>query len=175
MPTAYLRQLKTGRIYPWTPTIAKRKDMVPYDPELAEAMIQALKDIIAQMQAANAVDPEQQAKHVSNVKAAQDLAAELNELEAQAFGDGEEKEKKVETAAPGQPPGKTPEQQQEQERQSVIDADPHIKEIMAMAKPKQIMDYLKREFGVTVEEKGKSVEALRNMAINHRIDRIFEG
>jgi hypothetical protein len=175
MPTPYLRQLKTGRIYPWTPTIARRRDMVPYDPDLAAARIQVLKDIIAQRKAADTVDPEIQAKHVTNVKAAQELASELNALEEQAFGDGSEKEKKVETATAPDAPGPNAEEQAEKERQATIEADPHVKEIHAMAKPKQVIDYLKREFGVVVDEKGKSLEALKNMAINQRIDRIFEG
>ena len=171
----WLRQLKTGRIYPWTHTLSKRQDMVPYDPDVAQARIEALKNIVKDREA-SLPSPEDVVKHTKEVQGAARLARELTDLENRAFSDAPEREKGADEALPSnQPPGKSAEEVAAEERQKRIDADPHIQELAGMTTKKPLIDYMAREFGQTVDEKGKNVEALRNMATNMRIERIFEG
>lgn len=170
-----LRQLGSGHIYPWTEVLAKRKDMVAYDSEVAHKRIQALKDALASQKAAKEPDSASMKQHAAELKDAQKLAKELTELEELVYGDKD----RPDGAVP--PPEKklqeTPKDDDEaaaQERDKVIQNDPHIIRIMGMKRKVDVAGYLLQEFGKELEGDPKLTE-LQNTAISLRTERLFEG
>ena len=170
----YLRQLKSGHIYIRTPTLAKRKDMVPYDPAIAKARIAQLKRELEDRQP-NPVDIEAQQAVLSQLK--QD-AKEMTELENQ-LNDLEEKDRQEaeRDLAPDQEVEKqqplTEEEIQEKHRKKTIEKDDQIISIMAMRSRNQIEEYMLREFGREID-RSRPFQELKDEALKAREERIFE-
>jgi len=171
-PQRWLRQLVTGRLYPWTPHLATRKDMVPIDPEKARRRIEANKEILAEARKAQA--PEQQQQHKENTSELAALAKELTDTENEIESFHEQPAQEVPES---QPRGLQKDAfELEQERKNkLVEKDPHIQQLADMKKGGEIAAYIRKEFGEDVDARSVDIETLRKKAIDLRTDRIFEG
>lgn len=160
----FLRQLKTGRVYPYTDELATRKDMVAYDPETAKKRIEAVKMRI-----------EAQAEVPTGQSISQDAlddAKTLSELEAELDKSTEESPQNTEISTEKKGP-KTQEDLRREERQSRIDKDPDVIKINKMKKKAEIEQYILVEYGEEIDA-SISKPDLRKKAIELRTQRIFE-
>ncbi len=178
-PARLLRQLGTGAIFIWTPVLAARKDMVPYDAETAKKRIEALKAAVAAGQAAKEPDSAAVKQHEAELADAQKLAKELTQLEAEVFPEDDGaggKEKGVDEI---QPKGKlenevaSEAELEAKRRDEVVAKDPHVIRIMGMKKKSDVAAYLLQEFGEEVEGDPK-LTTLQNRAVQLRTERLFE-
>lgn len=172
MAIEYLRQLKTGRLYPWSAIRAKRRDMVPINPEKAKRRIEANREILKDAQAA--LTPEQQAVHAAKVAEIARLAKDLTETE-NAIDAMREQQLPDEPAVSTAPPAKTAEQAERQNREELIEKDSHIQMIREMSTATKVAKYIKREFGEEMDAQAVPLADLKEHAMNLRIARMFEG
>lgn len=172
----YLRQLGSGHIYHWTPTLAKRKDMVIYDPELAKSRIEALNQRLADEKAQQT--PEAIAEHQKAMADAQQDAHIITDLEQQLERSREIERAEIENLEKGQdikPEEKIMSDQdiELERRDKILATDPHIKNIMGMTSKNQVEAYVLQEFGEDLDRR-KSLGDLKNYALKKRTDRLFE-
>lgn len=180
MTPQYLRQLKTGHIYIWTPTLAKRKDMVPLELDTAKKRIEAMQRAIEEKQARIAALRENASLGNQVADEAKMIAQKLAELESQ-FEQLEKTEEKLLTGQPDEQetdlkPNSKLETEDEilmAERKRRIDEDPEIQRIRAMTTKNQIEEYMLREYGIEIDRK-KTMAELKAAAEEARIGRIFE-
>lgn len=162
----YLRQLKTGRVYIWSPYLAKRKDMVEYDPTLADMRIQKARERLEALKAeADEITVAMDPKITADSQELATIEAEIDKLE----------EEKAIKAAGGNSEDVKPKTQEEidaEEKQKVINEDPEIKKIEAMDEVSQVKEYIALEFGI--ESKKTTLENIKKEAIERRVDRLFE-
>lgn len=172
----YLRQLKTGHIYPWTEILAKRRDMVPFDAAQAKVRIDAMKNMLSRkVPTADALSV--QAEAARKAKAS---SMELTELENKVDAENVAAEKAIEDAA--LPDGKKLSEQTEMtgaetieaQRQSVLDQDPKYQNVMGFKSRNQVEQYMILEFGQEIDV-SLPFKDLKQYAINKTSDRILEG
>ncbi len=183
----YLRQLKTGRVYVWTPILAKRPDMVEVDLESAKVRIEALKARLAAREADRPKAAKEAKEKLQTLSAfAKELTSLENQLEdiEQAEAKATEKKLEGETAQPLKPndivTGKgmdreTQEMLAEEERRARIMAnDKEYQQILAMRKKKDITDHLAEFYGKKLDPDAYKLEELRNIALTEREKRVLE-
>uniref|UniRef100_A0A6M3JPH2 Uncharacterized protein n=1 Tax=viral metagenome TaxID=1070528 RepID=A0A6M3JPH2_9ZZZZ len=166
----YLRQMRTGRVYVYDETLAKRKDMVDHDPDMAKRMIEAKKKRLEEVQAMRMnpdLNPPVDPSILSD-------SEELAKIEAAL----EEEERKLEELLSGGPKPedvkpKTDEDIALERRQEIINKDPDIAKIEAMTEKKHVEAYVMEEFGVDIDLR-KGLPTLKADAIQLRVDRLFE-
>lgn len=172
----YLRQLKTGHIYPWTEILAKRRDMVPFDAAQAKTRIDAMKNMLSRkVPTADALSVQAEA-----ARAAKASSMELTELENKVDAENIAEEKAIEDAA--LPDGKKLNEQTEltgaeaieAQRQSVLDQDPKYQGVMGFKSRNQVEQYMILEFGEEIDV-SLPFKDLKGYAIKKTSDRILEG
>lgn len=171
----YLRQLKTGHIYVHTETLAKRRDMVPFEEKNARARIEAMKNVIASRQPTLS-EVKSQAEDAAQAKAA---AMELTGLENQLNDEQEAEQKAIDDAA--LPDGKklndeepvTAEEAAAAQRQSILDEDPKYKKVKAFKSRNQIEEYMLLEFGQEINI-DRAFKDLKQYALDCTSKRILE-
>jgi len=178
----YLRQTKSGTIYAWTPTLAKRSDMVEIDVETAELRIEAQK---SRLKARMKASPElltQQKDTIQKLTAISKELTGLEEVEAvlekaekvrlrteiSAISDNLNPDDIIKTEKP-----LTAEELKELERANKLMGDKEYQSISAMNTVEELGDYLKANYGILPPKKA-SVPFLKNMAQEQRERRIFE-
>ncbi len=168
----YLRQLGTGHIFIRTEALAKRKDMVPYDPEVAKIRITQIKEALAASQKEeNLEEMKKAAEEISST------AKELTELEKKAEEAIKEEEAKIasESGQEIQPGARieTDEETPEQAAKRKIDEDPQIMKIRGMTRKAQVEEYMLMEFGTPIDT-SKTLAELKQFAEQARIQRMAE-
>jgi hypothetical protein len=191
MPTGantgrFLRQLGgKGHIYAWTPTLAKRKDMIEIDAQTAEVRIASLKEQLA-VRIANIKDPERLIATKARIEKIAKLAQELGMLE-EDLAAVEELEKQATDAAilaekPAlkpddidltKKPETNPDVIEEERKNRILSADKEYQSILAMRTKKELIDYLASNFG-TIADPKQALEQLRFVALEKRKERVFE-
>lgn len=175
MATRYLRQLKTGRIYivpnnlDQHPGITLRKDMVPFDPEKARKRIEANKQIIEDAKSER--DPKAQEEHAKKVA---DLAALAKDLTATENMIDDLREENLRQELDLKEPPKTTAEMEAERRANIVESDEDIKTIKGMRKVETVAKYIEKEFGEDIPV-GISLEAIKDLALDLRAKRIFEG
>lgn len=181
----YLRQLKSGHIYIWTPELAKRKDMVPLEAQSAEKRIQALQQKLAEQQTRieSMRAPDGSIKQDEDAMQAAELAKRLTELEAQSAAlDKQEREVMEgitdEDAATNlkEKLSNTVSEEEiaEAQKKEAMDNDPEIMEIRGMRTKNQVEEYVLREYGEEIDRR-KTVPELKAYAEGLRWERMQEG
>jgi len=181
----FLRQLGSGHIYAWTPTLAKRKDMQEIDPESAQVRINAMKTTIA-ARLSNIKDPERLAAMQARVETVTRLSRELakleGDLEAVECMEKKDAEKAILGEKPTLKPGDIdtskkgavdPAVQEEDRKSRILAEDKEYQSILAMKTKQEVLDYLAASFGVKEEAK-QPLEKLRFVALEKRKERVFE-
>lgn len=158
-----LRQLRTGRIYNFTDILAKRADMVEYDPELAQKRLEAAKRRLEELESK---PPEKPVVNKADMETSKELAEVENKIEKI------ERQKALPPNAKEQE-NKTSEQKEEEERQAIINNDPEIKKILTMKDKDEIEAYVLLEYGEDLDKR-KDLDKLKARAIELRTDRLFE-
>jgi len=181
MATKYLRQLKTGRIYLWTRTLSKRADMVDFDPETAELRIKAMRENFAlrniKLTDAQIMEEREKAEHAA------DVSKVLTDLENAQEAEFQEKEKPRPVLMKGDEDIKdkiiadkdTSDDEIEEERlRLAMEKDADVIKIMGMNKKSQVEAYMIEEYGKRIDTDGKSLQLLKNIAIDARAERLQE-
>jgi hypothetical protein len=184
-PDRFLRQLGSGHIYHWTPTLAKRKDMVEIDPESAMTRISALKDQVT-ARLARIKDPGMLTAAKEKIALINKLSQQLNTLEGELAAAEKAEKAEAEAAILGEKPklkaddidtskkSEVDAAAAEDERRSRILADDkEYQSILAMTTKQQIIEYLAANFGVKGDSK-QALEKLRYDALEKRKERVFE-
>ena len=166
MAEKFLRQKLTGTIYQWTSTLAKRSDMVDYDPITAQKRIEALK---AQRAAEAATGPVEPAITPEMIDQAKELTDLENELDAKAEAETQESTD-IETKKRFQ----TDEELQQEEKDKMIDKDPHIIAIKNMKKKPQVEEFLLKEYGIELDPENMTFKEMQAEAMRLRTTRMFE-
>ena len=180
MSQRYLRQLKTGRIYIYTPKLAKRADMTEINLETANTRIQALK---AQMAEAT-VTPEEIAKRKQEASKLTQVSEEIARLEREAEEVRKAQVDKAEKELLGDQKFnpddlvKTKEpltkvEEEEDRKSKILANDQEFNKVLAMREKKEVLDYLAASFGITEDPK-KTLPLLKNIALEKRKERVFE-
>lgn len=180
MARRYLRQLKTGRIYNYTPTLAKRADMTEIDLESANTRIEALKAQMAQA----TVSPEQVAKRKEEAAKLTQVSGEIARLEKEAEEARAAQVEKAEAELLGEQAPKpndlvkpkehmTKEMEEEDRKSKILANDDEYNKILAMREKKEVLDYLAAGYGITEDVK-KTLQVLKNIALEKRSERVFE-
>lgn len=164
----YLRQLGSGTIYHWTPTLAVRKDMVPLTLNSANKRLAAIKKELALRKKGS--DPKQKAAKAQELKHMRGVVGELTEAEAELEEVREEEIKEIKEEAAEET--HETEITEESAREKRIAEDDQIKKINKMTK-EELTGYILREFGFEVEPERK-VKDLKDQAIELRRERILE-
>lgn len=163
----FLRKAGTSRIFIWSPQLAERKDMVPYDPEMAKIQLEAAKNKRDALR--NEVKQKAQEMKDEDITSS---ATELADVEREIKDLEQENEKvylsdedlqALKDAEPLTP---------EEERQKKIDEDEEIVKIKSMKKD-EARGYLALEYGIDLDKSISTKEA-REIAIKERTARIFE-
>jgi hypothetical protein len=182
MQKRYLRQVKSGTIYHWTPTLAKRKDMVEIDLKTAQIRIESQKASLAARLAARPIKAESEKQELSELSAVSKQIAELETVEEEI--DKAEKAKlKADISAMSQQINPddiiktdrplSEEETKELERANRLSSDNEYQSILAMNAIEELADYLKANYGI-VPPKKATVAILKNMSLEQRERRIFE-
>lgn len=172
----YLRQLKTGHIYPWTEILAKRRDMVPFNNEQAKVRIDAMKNML--LRKVPTVD--EVSRQVEDARKAKANSMELTNLENKMDAEKVAEEKAIEDAA--LPDGKKLNEETEvtgaevvaAQRQSVLDQDPKYQNVTGFKSRNQVEQYMILEFGEEIDV-SLPFKELKDYAVQKTSDRILEG
>lgn len=169
MEQKYLRKLGTSRVFIFSDRLAKRKDMVLHDPELTKQQIEAKKTRLAEIKA---LQENPEALKIAPTVLSD--AEELNRLDSEIAKE-EAKLEEMTTGIPTQEPDKAKSEAdlEAERRQEIIEKDPDISKIEAMKEKKDVDDYVKEEFGESLDLR-KGLKELKKIAIQKRIDRLFE-
>lgn len=170
-PQRYLRQLKTGRLYPWNTGIAARKDMVPFDPEKAKRRIDANRQIIEDAKAS--VSPEAIQTHQQETSEAARLAALQTQTE-QEIERLREQQLPTEPDGDVEPHSRTPEQAHAQSLAEKIETDEMIQQIKGMRTKEDVAKFLLREFGENLDPETSKLAELKDRALNLQAQRVLE-
>ena len=184
----YLRQLKSGHIYHWTPQLAKKRDMVPVDLEEAEIRIVAAQKKLEELKARRAagilaneeVTDKKLAAASANFKKLAEIEAEINTLEEQERARAEVARKREEAEARGEAPPEIPaqaplsdEEKAQAKRARILAEDPEIDKIKSMTK-QEIDQYLQENYGIKSDLSRTKLEDLREKALDVRVNRVLE-
>lgn len=180
--TQYLRQRGSGHIYIRTDILAKRNDMQPYDPELADLRIDSLKRRLESLNKDKEErDHDKDSEFAKAMEQAQQKSKALAELEEaieraerrrmEDFdttqkadkGDDIKTENKIEAEF----------ETKMRERDRIITNDPHIKKLTAMRKIAEVEGYLLENYAHEITEK-MNLQQIKNLAIQMRTDQLFE-
>jgi len=176
----YLRQLKSGHIYAWTPALAQRGDMVVYDDETALSRIKALKSEISRKR--DIIEGLGQGT-AENAKKDADLAALLDQLEttSETLGDtirnraskalGQDGEEDSSEMAPDS--SDTVEEAQEKQKKLMINEDSEVQLIKGLANKNQIIEHVLRMYGIEMD-RSQTFLALKKQAVELRSERMSE-
>lgn len=176
----YLRQKTTGHVYIFTKALALRRDMEPYDPEVAKKRIEALKNRKADLDAISKdlkeIPKEKIAEVTQNSRIIADLEAEIEIKESAlreqaATEDGSEENDLDQTHyvdIVNQPSIKDV---LAKERQDRIDEDPEVRKIRLMKDRAEVQQYSLINFGVEVPD-GK-LKDMKRAVIEKRTEIIF--
>ena len=172
----YLRQLKTGTIYVFTPILAKRRDMVPYDAAQAKARIGAIKTMLLKRQP-DLAEGESVAAEAAQIKAE---AMELTGLEATLEATESAEEKAIEDAGLPEEGKKlndetpvTSEEVAEQVKQDRLNDDPKYQKAMGLRSKNDVEEYMLLEFGQEIEI-SRPFKDLKAYAVAQTVNRILE-
>jgi len=180
----YLRQLKSGHIYVYTEALAKRPDMVPYDPEVAKARIAQMKQDTEARRAAKKgpkVAPSE-GPSLKEMRENRAIASELTDLENQAGAEREADLKAIEDEGKSEKEkardkvtfdGKTAEEVKELTEEKVVNNDPKIQKIGNYKQKKQLKQFVLIEFGIELDDT-KPLKVLKDEAVAMQKARIFE-
>jgi hypothetical protein len=181
----FLRQLKSGTIYHWTPILARRKDMVEIDPESAKTRIRALKGQL-ESRIATIKNPERLAAAKQRIETITKLSQELNMLEGDLLAAEEAEKQEAEAALLGEKPKLQPNDidpskkgeidpvvAEEERKGRIMGEDKEYQSILAMRTKQEIIDYLAANFA-TIADPKQPLEKLRHVALEKRKERVFE-
>lgn len=181
MATKYLRQLKTGRIYLWTRTLSRRADMVDFDAETAELRIKAMRENLALRNIKPTAD--QVAEEKERIEHAADVSRVLTDLENAQEAEFQEKEKPKPDLMKADEDisdkiisdkSMTDDDIEEERLRLAMEKDADVIKIMGMNKKSQVEAYMLEQYGKRIDTKGKSLQLLKNMAIDARSERLQE-
>jgi len=166
MSVKYLRQVKTGTIYISTPTLEKRRDMVPHDPEIAKVQIETRKRRLDELRAmlkdeAPVLDQEV----FDHAKELEELDKEIEETAAALMRRG--------AGIPEPEERKSPDDLERDLQDKDFSDDPEIKKITEMEDVEAIEAYVLAEYGIKLDKRRK-LEDLREQAIAYRKKRLLE-
>lgn len=169
MEPRYLRQIGTTKPpFPYTDALARRKDMVPYNPEEAQARIEANQRIVEQMKEGKKIDPEAKAAAKAQAKelhnAVKELAASEKEIETLKFS--------IDEAPANEEPSNI---QSKRDRQ--INYDRELKKIREMTRKAHVEEYLESKYGRKLAEDdvaAMSLKDIKDIAIKARIGTLYE-
>jgi len=165
----YLRQKATGRIYAWTKKLSERDDMVECSTEVVKNRIAAMKERIAM-----AKDELENAQPISRqLEEDSKLLRQLEEEYAEVQEKIAEKRKPEEEEVPEDEKPET----EEELLKAEIEKDPEIIKIKDMTDIKDIVIYIKSEYGEKIDLrklKPEDIESVREKALELRAARIME-
>lgn len=167
----WLIQEKTGRLYPFRPGIAKRKDMSIFDPEKAQRRIEANLEILKDAKVTQS--PESQAKHSADVAALQKVAQELTATENAIDATHQLPAKELGEHA-NDPQNPTQEEKEAEARKDKINKDEQVVAIKGMKTGAELAKYIRKEFGEDADARSMEIDDLREMALRLRIGRMLE-
>uniref|UniRef100_A0A6M3XWA3 Uncharacterized protein n=1 Tax=viral metagenome TaxID=1070528 RepID=A0A6M3XWA3_9ZZZZ len=175
----YLRQTGSGHIYHWTPALAKRPDMIPYNEETARIRMEQLQKRLAEIKARKEAGEKGTAgnPNITMIEQAKELASLETEVERLENEERVADEAKAMEEATGtvKAEGKamTNEDIVAEAREKKIEADPQVRAIRAMANTDDVESYMLSEFGENIDKR-RALKALKDYAEMKRIDRMFE-
>jgi hypothetical protein len=175
----YFMHKKKGTLYPrpldqdQAVAVASNTNIVRFPADKAKVRIEATKEMIRNVEAV--LSPEQQTAHKNTVAEMQADAREIVRLEQTLESLHERPLPESPEDDDGSQGNKTPQQLETERMAELLDADPHIQQIKAMKKPKDVARYIAREFGETVDPDKVPLNELRDMALNMRAKRIIGG
>jgi hypothetical protein len=170
----FVRQAVTGRIYIVDPrkesskAFLDRKDIGIYDPDTAQARINAVKKKIEEL--------DNRPKKVL-APSITDEAAELAALEAELAKKEQAllEESLAEQGYEKPQSEKTAEEIEKEEKEKIISEDPDINRIENMSTKQEVIDYVLEEFGTEMVMPSKAkLEDYKLKAFDMRINRLFE-
>ena len=167
----WLIQEKTGRLYPFRPILAQRKDMRIFDPEKARRRIAVNEEILKEAHVAQS--PESQAKYSEDVATMRETAKKLVATENAIDATHEAPAKELGEHA-HDPEGPTQEEKEADARKERINKDEQVMAIKGMKTGAEIAKYIRKEFGEDVDARSMEIEELREMALRLRIGRMLE-
>jgi len=136
-----LIQEKTGRLYPFRPGIAKRKDMSIFDPEKAQRRIEANLEILKDAKVTQS--PESQAKHSADVAELQKVAQELTATENAIDATHQAPAKELGEHA-NDPQNPTQEEKEAEARKDKINKDEQVVAIKGMKTGAELAKYIRK-------------------------------
>uniref|UniRef100_A0A6M3XRZ2 Uncharacterized protein n=1 Tax=viral metagenome TaxID=1070528 RepID=A0A6M3XRZ2_9ZZZZ len=177
----YLRQTGSGHIYHWTPALAKRPDMVPYDEETARIRMEQLQRRLAEIKARKEAGEKVTAgnPNITMIEQAKELANLETEVERLENEERVADEAKAMEEALGKGDVKaegktlTAEEIEAEAKEKKIETDPQVRAIRAMDSTDDIEAYMLQEFGENIDKR-RSLKSLKEYAEMKRIDRMFE-
>lgn len=169
MEPRYLRQIGTTKPpFPYTEALAKRKDMVPYDPNEAQVRIEATQRIVEQMREEKKIDPTARAEAKAKAKeihnAVKELASLEKEMDSLKF-DLEEVEAKEQPSAI------------QTKREMQIEKDRELNKIRGMTRKAHVEEYLESKYGRVLPEEevaAMSLRDIKDIAVKARIGTLYE-
>ena len=158
MPSKYLIQKATGRLYTYTDALAARADMSPYDPETAQRRIDAARLRLENLKAEKVEVPNKMDE--ATAQAHQD-ARTLADLEMNI----KDEEKRILIETTGQDPDddtvkKTDEEIETDRQQKLIDEDPELSKISAMTKKEEVKAHALEGYGQEIDGSLKEMKAI---------------
>lgn len=164
----YLRQKTTGHIFIATPTLLARKDMEPYDPDVAAKRIEAAKKKLEEMELikkAPPVAPEAVSKMAEDSRILADLEKEIERQTniADAVAEGKDPDE-------GKP--KTEAEIVAKTKQDRVDEDLEVRKIRAMTSKAEVQEYSLLNFGLEFKPE-LHMKEMKRLAVEERSKIIF--
>lgn len=176
----YLRKKGSGRLYQWTPVLAKKDNLEEISYELAQKMIEASKKRHAEREAAT-FEPKPNEYPVilgeisERLAKVDELLAKLEKMEQKRLDEMAELERaENEGELPDNLVKKSKLETPEMVRQDRIDNDREVKMIREMISKKDVRNYLLEHYGEDNIHHRTGLAKLKQIAEDMRIERIFE-
>lgn len=184
----YLRQAGSGHIYAWTPQLARRPDMIPYDDNAAKVQVEALKKRIAKLKALEAAGRLESGTVTDKVMADASLNSaalarlegevatleDMHRIRSEAARKAKEAEEKGEAPPPDPTANMTTEEKEAARIKGLVDNDPEIQKIRAMRSKQEVADYMAENYGEVRDPETGKFDALKDEALALREARIIE-
>ncbi len=180
-PGKFLRQVGTGRVYGWTERLAKRKDFVDIDTDVAESRMEATREQLEQRFAA-LKNPKRISDAKQRIETITKLAKELTIIEKDLTIAEDTERREAVQAVTGEPPVQMIDEKkkeintaamEEERKGKILSGNFEYQKVLAMKDKKAILDYLLAAFGERGDARN-SIENLRFITLAKLKARIFE-
>ena len=178
MGTGYLRQLKSGHIYAWTPALASRGDMVAYDDTTALARIEALKNEVQRKRdileglGTNSVEASKRDTDVAALldkleKTSESLSDTIRDKTSKPTGQEDDESDALFESSD------TEEEAQLKQKKQAINEDPEVQLVRGLTNKNQVIEHVLRLYG-TEMDRAQTLSTLKKQAVEMRTERLSE-